>query len=133
VQFEDVEEANPTVQHDAFDRTVFTFTGDTLPGYHVAYVDEPVRQCGSGQSVPLSGNGKLEVRLTPARAHTDTDRPTVADRKRAPRLPLLRKLERTCDFEGRVTWVVGLTAPNRYRVLRLRRPARLVVDVRRDA
>ena len=48
VQFEDVEEANPTVQHDAFDRTVFTFTGDTLPGYHVAYVDEPVRQCGRG-------------------------------------------------------------------------------------
>ena len=112
---------------------MFTFTGDTLLGYHIAYVDEPVRQCGSGQSVPLSGNGKLEVRLTPARAHTDTDRRTVADRKRAPRLPLLRKLERTCDFEGCVTWMLGLTAPNRYRGPRLRRPARLVVDVRRDA
>ena len=110
---------------------MFTFIGDTLLGYHIAYVDELVRQCGSGQSVPLSGNGKLEVRLTPARAHTDTDRRTVADRKRAPRLPLL--LERTCDFEGCVTWVLGLTAPNRYRGPRLRRPARLVVDVRHDA
>ena len=117
--------------HESFDRAVFAFAGDTLPGYHVEYVDEPVRQCGSGNTVPLAGEGWLEVRFTPARAHTDAGEPTVEERERAPGLPLLKELKLTCDFEGRVTWVLGLSAPNRYRVLRLENPARVVVDVRR--
>ena len=115
--------------HDGFDRTVFEFDGG-VPSYHVEYVDEPVRQCGSGHTVPLPGDGWLEVRFDYARAHTTAGAPTVAERSRSPELPVLRALSLTCDFEGTVTWVLGLAAPNHYRVFELSDPARLVVDVR---
>lgn len=119
-----------TGRHEGFDRTVFEFAGDTLPGYHVEYIDEPVRQCGSGAPVSMAGEGWLEVRFSSAQAHTDAGQPTVEDRERAPSLPVLKELTLTCDFEGQVTWVLGLAAPNRYRVLRLNSPPRLAVDVR---
>ena len=119
-----------TGRHPGFDRTVFAFAGDTLPGYHVEHVDEPVRQCGSGRTVPLAGEGFLEVRFHSAQAHTEAGRPTVTERERAPGLTLLKELKLTCDFEGEVAWVLGLASPNRYRVLRLDDPARVVVDVR---
>src|SRR3990172_2005408 len=31
-----------------YDRVVFEFAGDSLPGYHVEYVNRPVVRCGSG-------------------------------------------------------------------------------------
>lgn len=114
--------------HEGFDRTVFEFEGG-VPGYHIEYIDEPVRQCGSGKPVPLSGEGWLEVRLSPTRAHTEAGAATIAERSRSPELPVLLALTQTCDFEGIVTWVLGLDAPNRYRVSELSDPARLVVDV----
>ena len=46
--------------------------------------------------------------------------------------PIIREIESTCDFEGEVTWVIGVASPNRYQVLELASPARLVVDVRTD-
>ncbi len=112
-----------------FDRVVFEFEGTTLPGYQVEYVDKPVRQCGSGDAVAVAGDGWLEVRLTPAQAHTEAGEATVAERERALTLPVLRELESTCDFEAHVTWVLGVASPNRYRVLELSSPARLVVDI----
>lgn len=116
--------------HDGFDRTVFEFDGARVPGYHAEYIDEPVRQCGSGNVVPLPGDGWLEVRFSYARAHTDAGAPTLDERALSPELPVLRALTLTCDFEGMVTWVLGLASPNRYRVTELSAPARLVVDVR---
>lgn len=114
--------------HEDFDRTVFEFEGG-VPGYHIEYIDEPVRQCGSGKPVPLAGDGWLEVRLSPARAHTEAGAATIAERSLTPELPVLHALTQTCDFEGVVTWVLGLDAPNRYRIAELSDPARLVVDV----
>jgi hypothetical protein len=116
--------ANP-----GFDRVVFEFAGGTVPGYHVEYVDRPVRECGSGRAVPMQGDGWLMVRLEPARMHTDAGTPTVSDRHRRPQLAVLRELRSTCDFEAQVEWVLAVAAPNRYRVLELSEPTRLVVDV----
>ena len=118
-------------QHRGFDRGVWEFAGGRVPGYRILYVDRPVRQCGSGHPVQLAGQGWLEVRLTPAQAHDDQGKPTVRDRERTPKLPLVRQLKLTCDFEGDVTWTLGVARPNRYRVLELSNPARLVVDIRR--
>jgi hypothetical protein len=119
-----------TGRHAGFDRVVFAFDAGALPGYHLEYVDRPVRNCGEGRVVPIEGDAWLQVRLTPANAHTEEGRPTVAPRERRPALPVLREPELTCDFEADVTWVLGLAAPNPYRVLELRYPPRLVVDVR---
>lgn len=115
-------------QHEGFDRVVFEFQ-EHLPGYYLEYVDRPVRQCGSGHGVSLAGDGWLEVRLRPARAHTSDGEPTVTERERELQLTLLRELQLTCDFEADVTWVLGLSAPNRYRVSELSDPPRLIVDV----
>ena len=117
-------------RHEGFDRIVFEFAGSEVPGYHIEYIDKPVRSCGSGDVVPLAGDGWLQVRFEPARAHTDEGKPTLGFRELTPRLPNLLELKSTCDFEGQVEWVAGVGSPNRYRVLELENPARFVVDIK---
>ncbi len=119
-----------TAAHRGFDRIVFAFEREKVPGYHLEYVDTPVRACGSGEPVSLAGDGFLEMRLYPAVAHTDAGAPTITDRARILGLPVLRELKLTCDFEAYVTWAAGLSTPNPYRAFTLGSPARIVVDVR---
>jgi hypothetical protein len=115
-------------RNEGFDRVVFEFDGMQLPGYRLEYVDKPVIKCGSGDPTEVAGQGWLQVSLTPAQAHEGAQA-TVAERERKPALPLIQELELTCDFEGEVTWVLGNARPNKYRVMELREPTRLVVDV----
>lgn len=116
-------------QQKNFERVVFQFAGSELPGYHIEYIDKPVRSCGSGDVVPLAGDGWLEIRFYPANAHTDEGKPTTA-RAYSPNYKIVKELRSTCDFEADVTWVVGVASPNRYRVLELKDPTRLVVDIK---
>ncbi len=121
-----------TAENPGFDRVVFEFDGAVASGYHVEYVDRPLRECGSGRTVEVPGDGWLRVRLQPARSHEfDGERATVtvADRDRRPDLPNLVALRQLCDFEGQVEWVLGVRSPERYRVIDLREPGRVVVDV----
>lgn len=111
-----------------FDRAVFEFEEGT-PGVHVEYVDRPVRTCGSGEALYPEGDGYLEIRLDGARAHTEAGEPTVTHDRQRVGLPNLLETVPTCDFEGTVTWVLGVASPEPYRVLRLDDPARVVVDV----
>jgi len=117
--------------HEGFDRVVFEFD-ERVPGYHIEYIDKPVRKCGSGKVTPLAGDGWLEVRMYPAKAHTEEGQPTVGNRERMPGLPVLWELELTCDFEAVVTWVFGVESPNHYQVRELSSPPRLVIDLRHD-
>ncbi|RKH08784.1 hypothetical protein D7V97_18465 [Corallococcus sp. CA053C] len=118
-----------TGTHEGYDRTVFEFEGPRLPGYHLAYVKTPVQDCGSGNDVTPPGKAALEVRFNLARAHTEEGQPTVAQRTLKPALPSVLELERLCDFEGEVTWVLGTARRAPFRVLELREPTRLVLDV----
>lgn len=117
-----------TGRHQGYERVVFEFEKG-VPGYHLEYIDKPVRACGSGDVVELPGDGWLQVRLYPAQAHTDEGAPTIAERELAPKYGVMLELERTCDFEGVVTWVVGTASPNRYRAFELTDPPRLVLDI----
>ena len=119
-----------TARHGNYDRMVFEFLGPDLPTYHIEYIDKPVRSCGSGDTVPLAGDGWLEIRFTDAQAHTPEGDATIKDRQRSPNLPIVKDLKITCDFEAEVTWVAGFASPNRYRVIELKNPTRLAVDVR---
>lgn len=116
--------------HNGFDRVVFEFEGVEMPSYHIEYIDKPVRACGSGDVVPLKGDGWLEIRFTPANAHTEDGKPTVKDREQTPNLKIVKELKTTCDFEAEVEWVLGVSSPNKYRVLELKNPTRLAVDIK---
>lgn len=118
-----------TGKHEFYDRVVFEFEGNALPGYVIEYVDKPVRDCGRGEVVPVSGDGFLMVSMRPSNAHTESGQPTVKDLQLNPDLNVLKELKRICDFEAEVQWVLGLSSPNQYRVLELTSPARLVVDI----
>lgn len=115
-------------RHDDFDRVVFVFAGGA-PSYTIEYVDRPVRACGSGDTVELAGDGWLSVTFNPARAHTEAGEATITERDMRPGLPVVKQLRVTCDFEAYVTWVLGVGSPNRYRVMELHDPLRLVVDI----
>jgi len=116
--------------HDGYDRIVFEFLGTELPSYHIEYIGKPVTACGSGKTVNLAGNGRLEIRFTSAQAHAPEGDATIKDRDRSPNLPVIKDLKLTCDFEGEVTWMAGVSLPNNYRVIELKDPTRLVVDIK---
>ncbi|KFE67971.1 AMIN-like domain-containing (lipo)protein [Hyalangium minutum] len=115
-------------RNEGFDRVVFEFDGAQVPGYQLEYVNKPIVKCGSGNETEVAGQGWLQVTLTPAQAH-EGGTATINERERKSALPVIQELEMTCDFEGEVTWVLGNAHPNKYRVMELRDPTRLVVDV----
>jgi hypothetical protein len=119
-----------TAAQDGFDRVVFEFEGDEVPNYKVEYIDKPVRQCGSGNVAQVAGDGWLEVKFKATNAHTEAGQATIAARERRLSLPSLKELEITCDFEAEVVVVLGVSSPNRYRVLNLYKPTRVVVDIK---
>lgn len=114
-----------------YDRVVFEFMGDSVPGYHVQYTTGPVQRCGSGDPVAVAGTGRLLIRFEPAQAHDEQGNPTppIVERHRAPGLAAVRDLTLICDFEGQVEWVLGISSSLPYRVSELTGPARLVLDV----
>ena len=117
-------------EHDNFDRVVFEFAGSGLPGYRIAYVNQPMRSCGAGEVVSVAGKGSMFIQILPANAHTEAGEATIAERERKLNLPVMKELKLICDFEADVQWVLGVASPNRYRVLELLNPSRLVLDIR---
>ncbi|MEY2931488.1 MAG: hypothetical protein RL033_2237 [Pseudomonadota bacterium] len=111
-----------------FDRVVFEFR-ERVPGYRIEYVNRPARDCESGQVRRVDGKGRLELQLFPAQAHAEDGEPAFRARELKPALSVVRELERTCDRNGVVTWVVGTNAVNRYRAYELSAPPRLVVQI----
>jgi len=114
-----------------YDRTTLSFEGATvLPGYRAAYVDRPLHECGSGRQVFPVGDAWLEIRLEPAAAHTEAGQATLPGREIeiAGEGPL-RRVYRTCDFEGVVVLVLALDAPRPFRISVVEDPAGLAVDV----
>ena len=119
-----------SARHANYDRVVFEFEGTQLPSFKIEYIDKPVRACGSGDVVPFAGDAWLSVRFSGANAHTDAGEATIKDRDRSPNLTVVKDLKLICDFEAEVEWVMGVVSPNRYRVLELKSPTRLAVDIR---
>jgi hypothetical protein len=116
--------------HKNFDRIVFEFSGDAVPGYHIEYVDKPARQCGSGEPVSATGDALLLIRVLPANAHNEQGQPTIENRELKLNLPVMKEAKLICDFEADVEWLVGVGKPNKYRVLELLNPSRLVIDIK---
>ena len=112
---------------EGFDRVVFEFEG-AQPGANVAYVSPPVTACGSGMPVDVAGGALLQVRMSPAAAHDDAGTTTFDLQELNPGLPTILVVVQTCDFEGELTWVVGLTSEVDFVTMTLPDPFRIVID-----
>ena len=117
-----------TGRHATFDRVVVDLRGDA-PGYRVGYVKE-VREDGSGEVVETRGHANLLVQLTPANAHHENGSPTYTGPNRFEvDYPALREVAFAGDFESTVSIALGIRHKNGFRVLTLRDPTRIVIDV----
>lgn len=119
-----------TGSHDGYDRVVLEFRND-LPSWRVGYVDQVTSE--SGATVPLRGTARLFVDLSPAWGHEQDTAPFQATytgpRSLTPDYPTLRQVRWVDDFEAHLTFGIGLQRQVGFRVVELRGPSRLAIDV----
>lgn len=119
--------------HEGYDRIVFEFDGNQVPGYAVEYRDTATA-CGSGKDLTdFIGGGEapeaiLAVNLRPANAHDQNGNVTAA-RDVPARLATIERAFSTCDFEGVVEYALALSGEKPFRVSTLQDPPRLVIDI----
>jgi hypothetical protein len=113
--------------HHGFDRVVFRFggSGTGLPGYSVGFATGPLHHDASGAPVTLEGSAALVVKMVYATGSDTYHGPTTI----TPGLPSVVQLTQTGDFEGYLTWAIGLRTHTAFRVLALSGPDRIVIDV----
>jgi hypothetical protein len=117
--------------HDGYDRVVFQFRGDSLPGYRVEYVEPPLKEDGSGNPVDVAGNAFVVVRMEPASGfdlNTGEGQLVYKGPKRLPGTGVVKEVVRTGDFEAVLSWAIGLEAKVPFLVTTTASPARLIVD-----
>jgi hypothetical protein len=121
-------------RHEGYDRVVFEFRGNVLPGHDVRYIVRPVRQDASGKAVAVNGAYVLRVRMSPAfdadQSKPGAPRTYTGPVRISPRMPEVAQLTRTGGFEDVLTWVIGVRDRVDFRVLTLDNPARIVIDLR---
>lgn len=112
-------------EQQSYDRFVLQFD-PIVPSYTVKRQAKPVfAQGASGQNVTLAGNAGVLVTVHSAQGTTTfTGSPDIA----TPGYKVLVEARQTQDFEGYVSWGLGLNQPACMRVFVLDGPARLVVD-----
>ena len=95
-----------------YNRMSFTFT-TALPGYHFEWVSKLVSDA-SGQAVPLHGTDVLKIVFTRAQAHTaDGARSTIVSQPGRPiGYPFMTDFAQAGDFEGVLTYGIGVTRPD---------------------
>ena len=99
-------------EEGGWDRIVFEFAGDLPPG-SIAYVPSVVG-CGSGAPVTLRGGAVLAVRFDQTAAHTEAGQPTIRSATIQGPGETILEARQTCDFEGEVSWAVGLKGRQRF-------------------
>lgn len=116
-------------EQGGWDRIVFEFFDEGLPPATIEYVQK-ASACGSGQTESLPGSAILQVRMSPAAAHDPSNRATIgATSMKGPGDTILQA-KQTCDFEGVVTWALGVKGKQNFKVTTLQNPMRLVIDVK---
>jgi hypothetical protein len=118
-------------QHEGYDRVVFQFRGEGLPGYRVEYVAPPLKEDGSGNPVQVAGNAFVVVRMEPASGfdlNTGEGELVYKGPKRLPGASVVKEVVRTGDFEAVLSWAVGLESKVPFRVTTATAPSRLIVD-----
>lgn len=117
--------------HAAFDRVVFEVAGTHVPNVDVVPAQRPVLEDGSGREVPVGGDAILLVRLDPTFGadpvtweprYTGPDRFVVSG-------GVVVEVVLVSDFEGSMTWAIGLAQPTSHRLRIGADPTRVVLDL----
>lgn len=116
-----------SAHHPGFDRITFEFRGP-LPDHRIGYVSQQV-QDASGEPVHLAGGAALNVVFPGASAHDENGHATVSPRRFEPGLPSLKEVALIGDFEGVVTYGLGVDHRVPFKVLELRDPSRIAIDI----
>jgi hypothetical protein len=123
-------------RHEGYDRVVFQFRNG-LPGYGVKYVEEPLKEDGSGKPVTVKGNAVVVVRMEPASGFDLNTGEGVLVYKGPKQIDgssagtsVVQQLVRTGDFEAVLSWAIGLSDKVDFRVTTATSPDRLIVDFR---
>jgi hypothetical protein len=121
--------------HEGYDRVVFQFRDEGLPGYRIQYVEPPLKEDGSGDSVDIAGNAFVVVRMEPASGFDLNTGEGDLVYKGPKRLEgssagatVVTEVVRTGDFEAVLSWAVGLDSKVPFRVTTATSPSRLIVD-----
>ncbi len=112
--------------HPTFDRFVIRARFAT-PGYDVRYVRRIVAD-PSGRPVSLLGSGRMRAQFNLAAGH-DNHGTNLLTGTLTPRCPNLLQVKKTGDFEGTVTFALGVKRVTGFRVFRLTNPTRVAIDV----
>jgi hypothetical protein len=124
--------------HGCYERVTFELKpgqgeADGPVGWKAAYEPGPITEDGSGRSVNVKGAAFLVVTLSATGADLSQEAapatytgPTSIEAADATRI---RQVRKTGDFEGVVTWVIGLDKKRPFRVSTESGPARVVVDI----
>jgi hypothetical protein len=139
--------------HESFDRAVFTFSSDApFPGYTIELyepgaaipcgdideTEQDVKEHAEGiegeaseveYAPELEGNRFLVLRLRPAWV-SENGRTTLPIEVEQYGQTRILEAGVTCAQEDVVTWIAGLDEGSQLRVLEMRSPQRLVLDVR---
>src|SRR5262245_6094980 len=116
-----------SAHHPGFDRVTFEFRGPR-PGHRIGYVSQLV-QDGSGKPVDLAGGAAINVVFELAQAHDSNGHPSVSPLRFKPGLPSLKEVALIGDFEGVVTYGLGVDHKVPFKVLELSNPSRIAIDV----
>jgi hypothetical protein len=114
------------------DRVVFQFAGKLPSSYTVTRVTQVVGDA-SGKPVAIAGQSFLKVTfrgataVCPATGHATYPGPSAA----TPGYAQLLGLAAAGDFEGYLTWGIGLAAKGGYHAYTLTAPYRVVIDISR--
>ena len=112
-------------EQPGYDRFVLQFDG-AVPTYTVKRQPKPTFTLGgSGQSITLSGTSGALVTVHSATETNSYSGPTDISH---PEFLVIKEARLTQDFEGSVSWALGLDHASCLRTFTLANPARLVVD-----
>jgi hypothetical protein len=124
--------------HGCYERVTFELKpqqgeADGPVGWKVAYEAGPINEDGSGRPVKIKGAAFLVVTMSAAGADLSQEAAPAtytgpasiesADTTR------IQQVRRTGDFEGVLTWVIGLDRQRPFHVTTDTGPARVIVDI----
>lgn len=112
--------------HSGFDRFVVQFTGE-VPGYKITRQPTPnFNEDASGKPVSLAGSAGITVRFYPVDWLHNT---YTGSGDLKPGGQVLKQAHELGDFEGTLTWGLGLSRAACTRAFTLASPSRMVLDI----